>query len=274
MIIISAATGQFGRIALDRLLERVPAADVAVAVRDPKKAADMAARGIDVRHGDYNDPSTLRRAFAGADALLFISSPDIERGQRVAQHRRVIDAARDSGVQRIVYTSGLGADVVEEGVLGEHHATELALADSGLPYTVLRNPIYSEFFLNPGLLAAVEAGELTSSTHGRGMNTATRAELAEAAAVVLTDSTPAASYDFTGSLWTYPELALLLSDISGRPVNYREVEEDEGFMTMIGGAIRSGAFELQTEDLESVLGRPPAGPRDVLAAVVRPAAAV
>lgn len=274
MILISAATGAFGRLVLDRLLERVPAAEVAVAVRDVAKAGDMSARGVDVRPGDYDDPTSLRRAFVGADTLLFISSPDIASGHRVDQHRRVIDAARDAGVTTVVYTSGLGANFMDEGVLGEHHATELALAASGVPHTVLRHPIYSEFFLNPGLLAAVEAGELTSSTNGRGMNTATRDDLAEAAAVVLTESTRAASYDFTGLLWTYPELAHVLSEISGRPVRYREADGDEGFMTMIGPAIRSGAFELQTGDLASVLGRPPASLRDVVAGAVGHAAAV
>ena len=274
MIVVSAATGQLGRLVVDHLLDRVPATDVAVAVRDVSKATDLAARGVDVRHGDYDDASSLRRAFAGADALLFISSSDIESGQRVDQHRRVIAAAGDAGVRRIVYTSGLGADLVEEGVLGEHHATEHALADSGVPHTVLRNPIYSEFFLNPGLLAAIETGELTSTTQGRGMNTATRADLAEAAAVLLTDSAPAAAYDFTGSLWTYPELAALLSEVSGRPVSYREVAEDEGFMAVIGPAIRAGAFELQTWDLEGVLGRTPASLPDVVAGVVHHAAAV
>lgn len=274
MIIVSAATGQFGRLAVDRVLDRVPATEVAVVVRDVTKAHDMVVRGVDVRHADYDDSSSLRGAFDGADALLFISSPDIDSGQRVEQHRRVIQAAGDANVTRIVYTSGLGADVVEEGVLGEHHATELLLAESGVLHTVLRHPIYSEFFLNPGLLAAVEAGELTSSTNGRGMNTATRADLAEAAAVVLTESASADSYDFTGVLWTYPELATVLSDISGRPVRYREVDGDEGFMTMIGPAIRSGAFELQTGDLQRVLERPPASLRSVVAGAVRHSAAV
>ncbi len=144
---------------------------------------------------------------------------------------------------------------------------ELALAESGVPNTVLRHPIYSEFFLNPGLLAAVEAGELTSNTNGHGMNTATHADLAEAAAVVLTEGDPTASYDFTGALWTYPELATALSDISGRAVRYREVDGDEEFMTVIGPAIRSGAFELQSGDLERGLGRPATSLRDVVAGV-------
>lgn len=137
MIVVSAATGQFGRLTIDRLLDRAPAAEVAVAVRDVTKAHDMAVRGVDVRHADYDDPSSLLRAFEGADALLLISSPDIDSGQRVDQHRRVIEAAKDADVTRIVYTSGLGANVVDEGILGEHHATELFLAKSGALHTVL-----------------------------------------------------------------------------------------------------------------------------------------
>lgn len=271
MIMVSAATGQLGRLVLDRLLDRVTVAEVAVAVRDPGKAADLAARGVQVRHGDYEDPATLRRAFDGADRLLFISSPDTESGTRAARHRGVVAAARDAGVEMIAYTSGLGADVVKEGVLGEHHATERAIRDSGIPYTILRHPIYSDFFINPGLHAAVEAGELTSSSGGRGFNTAFRADLAEAAAVVLTGSGHIGrAYDFTGPLWTYPELAAVLSNVSGRTIRYREVDGDEGIMAMIGPLVRSGGFELQTADLERVLDRPATSLNAAVAAALRP----
>jgi NAD(P)H dehydrogenase (quinone) len=259
MYVISAATGEFGRLVVDQLLERVPAADVAVAVRQPAKADDLAQRGIEVRYGDYDQPASLRAAYQGATRLLFISSPDIGPS-RLVQHRNVVEAARDAGVGSVIYTSGLGADVVDEGVLGEHHATEAVLADSGLPYTILRHPIYSDFFINPTLQAAMEVGEITSSTGGRGLNTATRADLAEAAAVVLTSTGQEdKAYDFTGRLWTYPELAAVLTDLRGSPVSYREVDHDEGIIAMlgIGPLIRSGGFERQTGDLEQVLGRPP-----------------
>lgn len=259
MIVVSAATGAYGRLVVDRLLDRLPAAQVAVAVRDVAKAQDLAERGVDVRYGDYDDLDGLRRAFEDADRLLFISGHSDGSGERVEQHQRVIDAARDAGVGHIAYTSGLGADFVEEGLLGEHRATERALDDSGVPYSALRHPIYSDFFINPWLVQAVEAGELTSSTQGRGMNTAFRSDLAEAAATLLCHRTPPrTSYDFTGPMWTYPQLATVLSTTSGRPVPYRETEADtdEGFMAMIGPIIRAGGFELQTGDLETVLGRP------------------
>lgn len=273
MIVVSAATGEYGRLVVDRLLDRVPAAQVAVAVRDVGKATDMADRGVEVRYGDYDEPDSLRQAFKGADRLLFISGPSEGLGERVDQHRGVVEAVRDAGVGHVAYTSGLGAEFVDEGLLGEHQATERALEESGVPYTALRHPIYSDFFLNPWLMGAVEAGELTSSTQGRGMNTAFRSDLAEAAANLLcSDATPAKSYDFTGALWTYPQLATVLSEVSGRPVSYREVDTDEGFMAMIGPIIRSGGFEIQAPDLEEVLGRPAISLEQAVAGALQPAA--
>lgn len=257
MIVVTAATGEFGRLVIDQLLDRVPASDVAVAVRDVPKAADLADRGVQVRHGDYDRPESLRTAFDGADRLLFISAPDDDPDARMQQHSHVVDAARASGVGRLFYTSALGADVTEQGGLADHHATERAIRDSGLAYTILRHPIYSEWFIHPGLQAAIDAGELISSAGGRGLNTALRADLAEAAAILLTSQDqPDDAYDFTGRRWSFDELGQVLSEISGRMITCREVDEDEGIMTMIGPAVRAGLFELQTEDLERVLGHP------------------
>ena len=271
MIMVTAATGEFGRLVVDQLLERVPASDVAVAVRDIPKAADQADRGVQVRHGDYGQPGSLRHAFAGADRLLFISAPD-ENGDRVRQHQNVVDAARATGVGRLVYTSGLGADLISEGGLADHHATERAIRDSGLPYTILRHPIYSEWFIHPGLREAVNSGELTSSSGGRGMNTALRADLAEAAAVVLTSQDQLEeSYDFTGRRWTFQELAEVLSEVSGRTITDREVDEDDGIMTMIGPAVRAGIFEQHTDDLERILGHPSTSLRAAVAAALKSA---
>jgi NAD(P)H dehydrogenase (quinone) len=157
--------------------------------------------------------------------------------------------------------------VVKEGVLGEHHQTEQWIIESGLPYALLRHPIYSEVYINAGLHSAIEAGELTSSTRGRGLNTAARADLAEAAAEVLTTSNgfrPA--YDFTGPLWTYPQLAEVLGEVSGRSVTYREVDTEDGFLGMLAEVVRYGGFEVQTDDLQQVLGRPPTSLRETVVA--------
>jgi NAD(P)H dehydrogenase (quinone) len=270
MIVVSAATGEFGRLVVDQLLNRVPASEVAVTVRDVRKAADLADRGVQIRYGDYDEPESLRDSFNDADRLLFISAPSFDSGERMRQHHNVVDVARTSGVGHLLYTSALGADVSNEGGLADHHATEPAIQNSGLPYTILRHPIYSEWFINSGLRQSIEAGELTSSSGGRAMNTAFRADLAEAAAVVLTGQDQlGGSYDFTGRRWTFDELAQVLSDISGRTIIQQEVDEDEGIMTMIGPAVRAGIFELQTDDLERVLGHSSTSLRAAVTAVLR-----
>jgi NAD(P)H dehydrogenase (quinone) len=269
MIVVLAATGELGRLVIDRLLGHVPPGEVVAAVRHPDRAGHVAARGVTVRHADYDDPSSMRSAFAGADRLLFISAP-MDARDRVVRHRSVVDAAREAEVGTIVYTSGLGADVSEDGLLGEHAATERAIVGSGLSATILRHPIYSDFFFHPGLREAMETGELTSSSAGRGLNTALRADLAEAAATVLTtDGHAGQVYDFTGPLWTYAQLATVLSSLAGRPVVSREQDEDEGVMTMIGAAVRHGAFERQTGDLDAVLGHPATSLEDAVAGAVR-----
>ncbi len=261
MILVSAATGELGRLVVDSLLDRIRAAETAVAVRNPDTAADLSARGVDVRHGDYDDPSSLRTAFTGVDALLFISAPVTESG-RLEQHHNVVKAAEDAGVGMLAYTSGLGADLVDE--------TEQWITQSGMPYRLLRHPIYSETYINAGLHSAIEAGELTSSTRGRGLNTATRADLAEAAAVVLTapNSSPNA-YNFTGPLWTYPQLGEVLGEVSGRPVAYREVDAEQGFLEMLAEIVRYGGFEVQTDDLQRVLGRPAMSLRESVVAALQ-----
>ncbi|WP_032709320.1 NAD(P)H-binding protein, partial [Pseudomonas syringae] len=114
MIVVTGATGQLGRLVIEQLLARVPAEHIVAAVRSPEKAADLSAKGVQVRHADYSQPSTLDSAFAGADKVLLISSSEI--GQRFSQHKAVIDAAKRTGVKLLAYTSVLHAEASELGL--------------------------------------------------------------------------------------------------------------------------------------------------------------
>ncbi|MFI6759157.1 NmrA family NAD(P)-binding protein [Micromonospora sp. NPDC050417] len=259
MIVVTAASGALGRLVVAELCKRVPADRVVAAVRDPARATDLARWGVEVRHGDYDDPASLRSALRGAERLLLISSPELAPDRRIRQHLATIEAATGSGVRAIAYTSFLGADRSGEGLNAAHHVTERAIVDSGLPYTMLRHPFYSEAFLNAGLRAAVDTGELTSGTGGRGLNTAFRSDLAEVAANVLSDDAHLGrGYDLTGPSWTYPQLAEVLSEVSGKLVTYREATgEAPGAMGFLMGLARSGALVRQTGDLHRLLGRPP-----------------
>lgn len=271
MIVVTGVTGKLGRVVVEDLLGRVPAAELVAVARDPGRAADLAERGVTVRAGDYDDPASLRAAFAGADALLFVSSPDVTPGVRVRQHGNVIDAARAAGVGRIVYTSAIGGDD-RPGFLADHTATEALLADSGVPHTLLRNTFYEEALVNPGLRDAVAAGELRGADGGVPVNFATIRDLGLAASATLTgDGHAGAAYELRGPLWTVAELAATVAEVAGSPVAYRAVPAAElGPVGFVHELIASGLFAEPSPDLEKLLGRPATPLREAVAKALAP----
>src|SRR3984957_7549688 len=137
-IAVTGATGQLGRLVIDKLKAKAGEAIVAL-VRSPANARGL---GVAVREADYAQPATLKSALAGVDVLLFISSSEIR--ERAAQHHNVIEAAKAAEVKRIVYTSLLHADVSPMSLGVEHRATEVELKAAGIPQTILRNGWYTE----------------------------------------------------------------------------------------------------------------------------------
>ncbi len=223
--LVTAATGQLGRLVVAELLQRVPAAELAVAVRDPAKAADFTAQGVSVRQADYTDPASLEAAFAGIERVLLISSNAV--GQRREQHRQAIDAARRAGVGYVAYTSLLRADTSPLGLGVEHRDTEAALRESGLAYSLLRNGWYTEN-LTGSAKHEVESGVRAGSAGQGRFSTGSRADYAAAAAIVLTSAQPAQVYELAGDdSFTLEEYAATLSRLSGKPVRYQDMPEAE-----------------------------------------------
>jgi NAD(P)H dehydrogenase (quinone) len=270
MYVITGVTGKLGRVAIEDLLTRVPATEVAAVARDPRKAADLAERGVDVRKGDYEDPASLRAAFAGTDVLLLVSGSDVTPGARPRQHGNAIDAAVAAGVGRVVYTSAIGAEN-GQGFLADHTTTEKLLAESGLPHTLLRNTFYMELLVNPGLRAAVDAGELLGADNGVPVNLATIADLGTAASVTVSgDGHAGAVYELRGPVWTLADLARTLSEVSGKDVAYKPVPADElGQAAFVHQLVASGLFSQPSADLEKLIGRPPTSLRDAVEATLR-----
>ena len=137
-IAVTGATGQLGRLVIDKLKAKAGEAIVGL-VRSPANAREL---GVAVREADYAKPATLKSALAGVDVLLFISSREMR--ERAAQHHNVIEAAKAAGVKRIVYTSLLHADVSPMSLGVEHRATEAELKAAGVPHAILRNGWYTE----------------------------------------------------------------------------------------------------------------------------------
>ena len=102
-ILVTGATGQLGKAAVNELIQKVNAGDVAVMVRDPQKAEDLKAQGVNVIRGDYNDYASLVAACKGVDKLYFVSSSDVMN--RFGQHQNLVKAAVEAGIGHIIYTS-------------------------------------------------------------------------------------------------------------------------------------------------------------------------
>lgn len=146
-LLVTGASGHLGRRVLANLLDTcgIPPSCLIAVTRDPAKVADIAARGVDVRRGDFDDPASLDAAFKGANRLLLISTDAFDRpGARIAQHKAAIAAAKQAGVKHIVYTSMPRPDGSPIPFAPDHLGTEQALAASGLGWTVLRNAWYFE----------------------------------------------------------------------------------------------------------------------------------
>lgn len=222
IIAVTGATGQLGRLVIEQLKTRAPAESLVALVRDPAKAADL---GVQARAADYDKPETLAAALKGVDVLLLISSDAI--GQRVAQHRNVIEAAKAVGVKRIAYTSILHADDTPIGLGVEHRATEAMIRESGLAYTLLRNSWYLENYAG-AIAGALHAGAFVGSAGQGRISAATRADYADAAAVVLTsEGHEGKTYELAGDeAFTMAELAAEASRQTGRALPYNDLPEE------------------------------------------------
>ncbi|MDU6924604.1 SDR family oxidoreductase [Franconibacter helveticus 513] len=284
MIAITGATGQLGHLVIDALLKTVAAEQIVAIARDPAKAADLTAKGVQVRRADYGDATALTAALSGVKKLLLISSSEV--GQRTAQHRNVIEAAKAAGVGFIAYTSLLHADRSPLGLAQEHVATERMLTESGIPFALLRNGWYTENYL-ASVPPALEHGVFIGSAGDGKIASATRADYAEAAARVLTlDNQAGNVYELAGDeAWTLADLSALLSQQSGKPVVYQNLSEADFKAALLGaglpeplaallansdaGASKGGLFD-DSRQLSALIGRP-ATPlaesvRDLLAA--------
>jgi NAD(P)H dehydrogenase (quinone) len=232
-IAITGATGQLGRLVVDQLTARVPAGDVVALVRSPVKGADL---GVERREADYDRPDTLGRALGGVDALLLISGNEV--GRRVAQHRRVIEAARRAGVRRIVYTSALHADRSPLDIAPDHRATEADVAACGIPFTILRNGWYTENYTG-SLGGALAHGVLLGSAGDARIASAARADFAAAAAVVAAGTGhEGRTYELAGDeAWTLADLAAKLSRQTARTIPYRDLPPAEYAAALAGAGV-------------------------------------
>lgn len=282
-LLVTGATGKLGSKVVEELLKTVPAEQLAVSVRNPEKAEHLRARGVDVRHGDFDRPETLATAFSGIDRLLLISA-DGDNETRIRQHSDAVAEAVRAGVKFIAYTSIGNAQESSNFLAPTHKATEAAIQKTGIPYSFLRNNWYleNESSSIQGVLAG--APWVTSAGNGK-VGWAVQQDYAQAAATVLTGTDHENTiYELSGKLLTQNEIAAELSAVLGKEVIVQHVEDaayadimkDAGvpefllpMLVNIQKDIREGTLEIESNDFEKLLGRPVTSLREGLAQIVK-----
>ena len=267
-ILVTGASGHYGRLAIQSLLEKgVPASEIVAGARTPAKVEGLGVRVVPL---DYTDVASIDAALEGVDSVLLVSSSEI--GQRAVQHANVIAAAARAGVKHLVYTSAPAATTSALILAPEHKATEEAIAASGVPATILRNAWYTENYTGTLETARGTGAVLTSAGDGR-VSSASRKDYAEAAAVVLSEPGHIGEvYELSGdTAWSFADFAETAAAIIGSPVALHSVTPEEhavalaglgldegtvGFVVGLDGNIRDGLLGVTTGDLGRLIKRP------------------
>lgn len=267
--VVTGAAGRLGRLVVDELLRRTLAHEIVAAVRDPRKAADLAGRGVDVRVADYERPATLGGLFRAGDRVLLVSSNAMHRN--AAQHANVVAAAAGAGVALLAYTSVLGGPAATFGIAEQHNATERTIRASGVPYVLLRNGWYNENY-SGNLATVLRLGVVVGSAGEGRVATAARADYAAAAATVLTrPGHENGVYELSGdTAWTLAEFAAEVSRQTKRAIGYRDLpvaeyrrllvdagvpEADASAVAEADAAIARGELAATPGDLRRLIGR-------------------
>lgn len=281
-LLVTGAGGQLGRRVVELLLES-GASGVIATTRDPGKLADLAARGVEVRRADFDDPASLAAAFAGVDRLLLVSTDALHRpGLRLAQHRAAIAAAERAGVRHVVYTSAPAPAPTPGGsLLDDHFWTEAALFASPLDWTILRDNIYADMILM-GIGHAIASGRLVSATGTGGRAYVTREDCARTAAAALLAASGREIHDVSGpAAVTQDELAAIVGELTGRTIAHVAVGPEELKQGLLGAglppflvdalaafdvAAARGYHAVVTPTVQALTGKAPTAVRDFLAA--------
>ena len=272
MLVVTGSTGHVGRLVAGELSTR--GMRQRLLVRDPLRAPDIA--GAEIAMADYGDPQSIADALEPDDRVFMVSlheGPD----QRVPHHRSFIEAAAAAGVAHIVYLSFIAArpDTIFLHA-HSHDKTERMLAESGVPWTAIRNSMYADdipgWFDSDGL-NTVPAGE------GR-MSFSYRPELARAIAVTLTEpGHEGKTYDIvTPQSVSMRELAEIAWAVTGQNYRYAPTSDTwweerwrargkepwaiEAGLTSYA-ALRAGEFDVTSDDYRALTGEDPLSVSDI-----------
>jgi NAD(P)H dehydrogenase (quinone) len=278
---ITGAGGQLGTALVRHTLARFSAANIVAVTRNPGKLEAFSRQGVQVRAGDFNDMPGLTTAFAGIERLIIIPTSDLQPGARVRQQRAAVQAAVAGGVRHLIYISTVSARPDPKNELFDSHfATEQCLIGSGVPWTLLRMSVYTDTLLDAAKRALASGSY--AAVPGAPAAYVVRDDIAGAAAGILTTSGhEGITYHATGPVSvSQSQVAAAISQAGGAPVKFVEMTEAQqrAGLTAAGlppplvdtvagfqAALRAGAFDLVTHDVERLSGKRAESPAEFLA---------
>ena len=294
-ILLNGVDGNFGSRAAEILLARYPHEDLIFAAPTEKGLKKYADMGIETRVADFNDADRLTQAFSGADTVVLISMPFVGP-RRINAHKTAIDAAVAAKVNRIVYTSivGAGEKDIDTYEVNDHVWTEAYMKEQPIHYLFLRDSQYAEAMVSNFVNAIENTNGILANNMGDGkMAYVSRDDCALAAACAAMSDWQDRVVNVNGpELLTIAEYLAIASEVTGKKVVYQFINDEEQYaffdsigvprtteemwastaknfpfcsdgMVTFGRAIRLGQMSTFTDDFEQLTGQKPMSVREI-----------
>lgn len=269
-VLVTGATGRIGR----HLIEALATADVDVRAmtRRPQRASELADQGTELVEGDFSDSSSLDDALVGIDRA-FLLSPVLQDMKGLQEN--FVGAAERAEIRHIVKLSAAGADAESRWDIARWHGeVEDRIDESDIPHTHLRPVFYMQNLLDAADRLREEGVLERPAPPDTRINMIDTRDVAEVAAVTLTEPGHVeTTYKLTGPRpISLAEVANTLSQVAGQEFTYQETSAAEAKAVLIDQGspewlateqvalfrgFAKGAGEVETNDVQEVLGRKP-----------------
>ncbi len=293
--VVTGVGGYIGAAVAENLLrDGVPPGNIRVTSRNEATLAKWRARGVDARNADFNDRSALMEAFRGADHLFLVSTMEVgPRRQR--QHANAVEAARESGVGHIVYTSFLNAEKPEVTSLElvDHKFTEGLILESGISWNFMRNNQYADAMAENQAAIAISSGKSIGNTGAGRVGFVSRDDVAAVAARLLQGKgEPDTAYEVTGpEALDFATVGRMIQELSGARFEIIDMTDEQMYemwdslgvpreatgdfsrspvpwcsdgMVSFGRLIREGRLDRVTDVVERFTGHKPKSLRELM----------
>lgn len=294
-ILLNGVDGNFGSRSAKILLERWPHEDLIFTAPTEAGLEPYKGTGVDLRVADFNDPEGLVNAFTGADTMILISMPFVGPKRRAA-HKTALDAAVKAGVNRLVYTSivGAGEDDIDTYEVNDHVWFEAYVKAQPIHYLFMRDSQYAEAMVSNYVNAYENTGNVLANNMGQGkMAFISRDDCALAAACAAMSDWQDRVVDVNGAEpLTIGQYIQIANEVTGHDVKYVEISDEEQYaffdsigvprttedmwaqtatnfpfcsdgMVTFGRAIRLGQMSTFTNDFEELTGQKPISVREI-----------